>query len=204
MLMTRIALKVYDAVVPMVIPVVAGMSESEWQSWIRKNVQAANPLLWVVEKSLACAPRPLRYHPKFGGREVRLLPTEAASALSAWLESIKEQGIGTIACLATPGEMKRYSLVVSPHPDLLSLYKSSGFVVHAHPVEDPAHAGASARKGILEQLESLKPAILSEYRNRTGAMLIHCSGGMDRTAPIAAFVASHSGSKWLLDLTKKL
>jgi hypothetical protein len=168
------------------------MSESELRSWIRKNVQAANPLLWIVENGLACAARPLRYHPKFGGREVRLLPSEAAPALSAWLASIKEQGVGTIVCLATLGEMKRYSLVVSPHSDLLSLYKFSGFIVHTHPVEDPAHAEPSARKGILEQLEALKPSVLSEYCGRTGAMLIHCSGGMDRTAPIAAFVASHS------------
>jgi hypothetical protein len=87
--------------------------------------------------------------------------------------------------------MKRYSLVVSPHSDLLSLYKSTGFVVQAHPVEDPAHAEPSARKKILEQLEALKPSVLSEYCGRTGAMLIHCSGGMDRTAFIAAFVASN-------------
>ncbi len=167
------------------------MSETELQRWIRKNVQAANPLLWVVEKSLACSPRPLRYHPEFGGRS-RLIPLEAAPALSRWLDSVKGQGIGTIVCLATAGEMKRYSLVVQPHSDLLSLYKSSGLVVYTHPVEDPAHAADSDRMGILEQLEALKPTILGEYCGRIGAMLIHCSGGMDRTAPIAAFVATHS------------
>lgn len=166
------------------------MSAAELQKWIRKNIQAANPLLWVVEKSLACSPRPLRYHFQFGGREVQLLPLEAASALSAWLESLREQGIGTIICLATPGEMKRYSLVVSPHADLLSMYESRGFVVYPHPVQDPRYLPACERAGVLQQLETLKTTILSEYRARSGAMLIHCSGGMDRTAPIAAFVAS--------------
>lgn len=176
----------------------ASMSETEWRSWIRKNVQAATSLLWVIEKALACAPRPLRYHAKFGGR-VPLIPSEAASALSEWLDSLKSRGIGTIVCLATPGEMKRYSLVVSPQPDLLSLYRSSGFAVYPHPIEDPVHASASERAGILEQIEALKPTILSEYRGRSGAMLIHCSGGMDRSAPIAAFVASQSvGSGRLL------
>jgi len=38
------------------------------------------------------------------------------------------------------------------HPDMLSLYKSSGLVVHSHPVEDPAHAAGCERTGI-EQLE---------------------------------------------------
>lgn len=170
---------------------VSSMSETELRNWIRNNVRAANPLLWVVKKSLACAARPLRYHPEFGGRN-RLIPSEAALALSDWLQFVKDQGIGTIVCLATPGEMKRYSSVVSPHPDLLSLYKSSGLVAHSHPVEDPAHVADRERTGILEQLETLKPTILSEYSGRTGAMLIHCSGGMDRTAPIAAFIATHS------------
>jgi hypothetical protein len=170
---------------------VSSMSEAELRNWIRKNVRAANPLFWVVEKSLACAPRPLRYDEKFGKR-IPLIPVEAASALSDWLESVKELGVGTIVCLATAGEIKRYSLAVSPHPDLLSLYKSSGLVVHSHPVEDPAHVAASEKTGILDQLEALKPTILSEYYGRTGAMLIHCSGGMDRTAPIAAYVATHS------------
>lgn len=166
-----------------------GMNESEWRKWIRKNVQSANPLLWVIERSLACAPRPLRYDPKFGGRGP-CIPPDAASALFNWLDSLKVFGIGTIVCLATPEEMKRYGRVVSPHPDLPSLYRSFGFIVNLHPVQDPAHAATSDRVGILEQMEALKPTILAEYRRRTGAMLIHCSGGMDRTAPISAFVAS--------------
>ncbi len=169
------------------------MSETEWRSWVREKVRAANPFLWVIENNLACAPRPLRYHAEFGGR-VPAIPSEAALALSEWLDLLKGRGVGTIVCLATAGELKRYSLVVSPWADLLSLYRSSGFVVHHHPVVDPAHAAASKRGGILEQMQALKPQILSEYQRRTGAMLIHCSGGMDRAAPIAAFVATQSVS----------
>jgi len=155
-------------------------------------VQAANPLLWVVDKRLACAPRPLRYHQRFGGR-VSLLSPEAAPALREWLESLRTHGIGTIVVLATAGEMKRYSSVVAPLPDLLSLYRSFGFLVHHHPVEDPLHAPVSAKAGILDQIEALKPIILAEYEERTGGMLLHCSGGMDRTAPMAAFVANETG-----------
>jgi len=138
------------------------MTETEWRSWIRKNVQAANPLLWVIEKSLACAPRPLRYDPKFGGRVPFLIPSEATSALSEWIAALKDEGIGTIVCLAPPGELNRYSLVVFPLADLISLYRSSGFVVHPHPVEDPAYASAHEKGGILKQMEALKPTILSE------------------------------------------
>lgn len=64
------------------------MSEVEILSWIRKNVRAADPLLWVVEKKLACAPRPLRYHPAFGGRNP-LIPSEAASALVEAIDPIR-------------------------------------------------------------------------------------------------------------------
>jgi len=45
---------------------------------------------------------------------------------------------------------------------MLSLYKSSGLVVHSHPVEDPAHAAGCERTGI-EQLETLKPTTLSLF-----------------------------------------
>lgn len=162
-------------------------SEESWRTWIRGNIRSAHPLLWIVESSLACSPRPLRYHHQFGGR-VLLILGDAAPALRHWLESLRTIGIGTIVVLATHGEMKRYSSAVAPELNLLSLYRSFGFLVHHHPVEDPAHAAPSARLGILDQMEKLKPVVLAEYQQRTGAMLIHCSGGMDRTAPIAAFI----------------
>jgi hypothetical protein len=165
------------------------MTESDWRKRIRKDVQSANPFLWVIDGKLACSPRPLRYDQEFGGR-LPSIPLEAAPKLSDWLNSLKSQGIGTIVCLATPKEMQRYALVVSPHSDLLSMYRSYGFVVRAHAVEDPLHAAASQKQGILEQMERLKSTILAEYKARTGAMLIHCSGGVDRTTPITAFVAS--------------
>ena len=164
------------------------MDETPWRTWIRSNIQRADPFLWVLENSLACAPRPLRYHAEFGGR-VATLPADAAPALHAWLHALNDHGVGTIVVLATHGELRRYAGVTAPAADLLRLYESRGFRVHHHPVEDPAHAATSARAGIRDQIEALKPAILTEYGARAGAMLIHCSGGMDRTAPIAAFVA---------------
>jgi|SRR5215472_9166204 len=165
------------------------MNEENWRRWIRKNVQAANPLLWILDNSLACAPRPLRYHPAFGGR-VALIAPEAAPVLREWLAALRAHGIGTIVALATPGELKRYSAVVSPEPDLLSLYRSFGFLVHHHPIDDPAHVPASARVGILQQIEALKPVVFAEYQKRVGGLLISCSGGMDRSAPVAASVAN--------------
>lgn len=167
------------------------MTEKEWRQWIRDKVRGSTPFLWVLDGELACSPRPLRYHPhpQFGGR-VPLIPAEAAGALSDWIQSILREGIGTITCLATPGELKRYTAVVGPNADLMSFYRSRRIVVHHHPVEDPAHAPLEARSGILEQLEQLKPVVLDEYRQRVGALLVHCSGGMDRAAPIAAFVAA--------------
>lgn len=165
------------------------MSEENWRAWIRRNVRAADPLLWVLERSLACAPRPLRYHPTFGGR-VALIAPDAAPVLREWLEGLRICGIGTIVALATPGEMKRYAAAVAPESDLLSLYRSLGFLVHHHPIEDPAHAPASARGGILQQMEALRPVVFAEYQKCVGGMLISCSGGMDRSAPIAAYVAN--------------
>src|SRR5438105_3803580 len=103
------------------------MTEADWRKWIRKDVQSASPFLWVIEGKLACSPRPLRYDPDFGGRFLPLIPSEAASKLADWLNSLKSHDIGTIVCLATVKEMQRYTLVVSPHPDLLTMYRSYGF-----------------------------------------------------------------------------
>jgi hypothetical protein len=167
------------------------MDETAWRTWIRSNIQRADPLLWVIERSLACAPRPLRYHAEFGGR-VATLPADAAPALHAWLHALNDHRVGTIVVLATRGELRRYAGVTTPAADLLRLYESRGFQIHHHPVEDPAHAATSARAGIRDQIQALKPVILTEYGARAGAMLIHCSGGMDRTAPIAAFVAQQT------------
>ncbi len=165
------------------------MTEKEWRQWIRSRVRAAAPLLWVLEGRLACSPRPLRYHSDFGGR-LLLLPSGAAGTLSNWLLSVQQQGIRTIVCLATPGEIKRYAAVIGPHRDLIALYRFRGFVVHHHPIEDPVHASVEARPRILEQLEQIKPIVLEEYHQRAGSLLIHCSGGMDRASPVTAFIAA--------------
>ncbi len=165
------------------------MSEKQWKHWIRKRVQGAAPVLWILEERLACSPRPLRYRGPFRGR-IPVLPPEAHGPLVEWLASLRELGIGTITCLATLGELRRYSPALAGAANLLALYSSSGFRVHHHPVEDPHHAPEEARGGILEQLEQLKPVVYDEYLSRTGAFLIHCSGGMDRASPVAAYIAA--------------
>lgn len=139
-------------------------NEEKWRAWIRKNVRLANPLLWVAERSLACAPRPLRYHPTFGGR-VPLIVPEAAPVLREWLEGVKNQGIGTIVALATPGEIRRYASAVAPEKDLLSLYQSFGFMIHHHPVEDPAHAPGSARAASSSRWSPSSWSFLRSMRN---------------------------------------
>jgi hypothetical protein len=49
-------------------------------------------------------------------------------------------------------------------------------LVYHHPVEDPFHAANSAKTGILDQIEALKPIVLGEYQKCTGGMLVHCGG----------------------------
>lgn len=165
------------------------MNEANLNDWIRSRIRSADPALWVIECQLACSPRPLRYHSVFGGR-IPSIPVEARPALLEWLRRLRSDGIGTIVVLATSAELNRYTPVVSPHNDLIDFYKSHGFVVHHHPVEDPAHARAAERPGILAQMTTLKPIVLQEFGTRSGAMLIHCSGGMDRTSPVAAYVGA--------------
>ena len=67
-------------------------------------------LLWVIPGLLACAHRPLRHHPQFGGSR-RNLPPEAQSSIFNWVDRIKDQGIRGIISLMHPKEMNHYSQV---------------------------------------------------------------------------------------------
>jgi hypothetical protein len=165
------------------------MTEVEWRKWIRERVQAADPMLWVLASRLACSPRPLRYHPAYKDHR-GILPSEAHDELYRWVDRIRWPGIGLIVCLATAAELRRYTAAAAPQPGLLDLYRSQGIEVHHLPVEDPHHASSGAKVGIKAQLELLKPRIHILFRQSGKATLLHCSGGMDRSTPIAAYIAA--------------
>jgi hypothetical protein len=58
----------------------------------------SNPLFWIVLGMLVCAPRPLRYHPLYGGSG-NLLPTSATDLIFDWVREIQGAGIKSVISL---------------------------------------------------------------------------------------------------------
>ena len=83
----------------------AKLTEIRWSLHdLGKKLEAGDDselLVWVIPKALACAHRPLRHHPRFGGSGLDL-PSESAVEVRDWVRRIKKYGIHSIICLMHP------------------------------------------------------------------------------------------------------
>lgn len=93
-------------------------------------------LHWVIRGELACAHRPLRYHPRYAGSRVRL-PAEVLGAVEDWVERIRAEGISSILSLMHEGDLGCYRALDLGVPDLIEYFRAKGFRVAHHPYEDP-------------------------------------------------------------------
>lgn len=144
-------------------------------------------LLWVIPRQLACAHRPLRHHPEFGGSG-RDLPKSATPAVLKWAERIKEYGIRSIITLMHPKELRHYDTLDLSSPDLLEFYRQQGFEVCHIPWEDPAHRPVSEAGSYQEELCRVRLEALRAFNDLPKPVLLHCSAGIDRSAPVAAYI----------------
>lgn len=141
---------------------------------------------WIIPDLLGCAHRPFRYDPLYGGSR-EPIPTEATAALVEWTELIRCCGIKSIISLMHDGDLACYSKLNLAAPGLIAFLRQQGFVVAHHPYEDPAHKRTNvdeARKNLL----AARDHALASYDVLPKPVLIQCSAGEDRSAPVAAFI----------------
>ena len=120
-------------------------------------------LAWVIPNELACAQRPLRYDPKFGGSGTAL-PAEARPAVVVWLARIKAEGIRSLICLMHPKELKHYDALDLDPDGLLGFYRAKGFEVSHFPWADPAHAKSAEERARLKgQIDDIKIKALEAF-----------------------------------------
>jgi hypothetical protein len=143
-------------------------------------------LHWIIPGQLACAHRPLRYHARYGGSRARLSP-DATPLIQEWVELIKIEGIKSIISLWHDRDTACYRSLPLGNGDLLTYLESEGFMIKNHPYEDPAHKRtppAIAR----ENPERIRAEALESYDQLPKPVLIQCSAGQDRSAPVAAYI----------------
>jgi len=149
----------------------------------------SDPLIWAIPGQLACAQRPLRDHPSYGG-SARPLPPEAGPEVIRWVRRITDAGICSIICLMHPKEL-RYCNGLDGIPNgLLDLYRKSSLEFRHIQWTDPAHAKTpEERQRIRDQVHQIKHDAYGAFKELPKPVLLHCSAGIDRSAPVAAFIA---------------
>jgi hypothetical protein len=143
-------------------------------------------LYWVVPNLLACAHRPLRHHPVWGGSGINLAPA-ATDLVIEWSQRVLGTGIRSIISLMHDRDIRCYQSLNLGAENLIVFYKQQGFRVAHVPWEDPHHKKSSPeekRKTLLE----VRQQALREYDNLPKPALVQCSAGIDRSSPVAAFI----------------
>ncbi len=147
-------------------------------------------MTWVIDRKLACAARPLRYHHIYDGSE-KTLPAEAKPELDKWIERVKNEGIESIICFVSEKELDHYSQLLPEGMTLIDYYKSVGFQVYHVPWSDPAHSGYANFKA---EVEEKRPVLLEAYDQLPKPVLVHCSAAIDRSPPVVAYVVLRRGT----------
>ena len=146
-------------------------------------------LIWLLNGNLACSQRPLRDHPIFGGRR-HPLPPKAKPVVIEWVDRVQSLGVPSIISLLEDGQHEKYYMRggLDLHPQgLYGYYGSRGFDYCVIPIVDSPKSLRSNQGRVLER------KVLAAFDRMPKPVLLHCSAGIDRTSPVAAYIVSKRG-----------
>lgn len=143
-------------------------------------------LVWVIPKALACAHRPLRHHPHYGGSGLPI-PKEGTPLILEWVEQIHLEGIASIISFMHNRDLRCYREIDLGGRNLIAFLEHEGFRMCHLPWEDPAHSKTDP--GVKRaKLEQVRRDALAAYDRLPKPVLLQCSAGIDRSAPVAAYI----------------
>lgn len=143
-------------------------------------------LAWVIPSALACAHLPLRHYPRYGGSG-QPIPGSVKSLIVDWVEQIRMEGIVSIVSFMHDRDLRCYREIDFLGLDLLGFLESEGFRLYRLPWEDPAHSKTeSATKQA--KLQHVRKEALAAYDRLPKPVLLMCSAGIDRSAPVTAYI----------------
>lgn len=143
-------------------------------------------LVPVIPGALYCAHRPLRHHFIYGGTGQHF-PPHATSAVFEWVERVRDFGIRGIICLLSAGELRHYSDLALGASDLIRFYENEGFAVRHIPWDDPEH-NLDSKLMHPERVQQNREKALHAFDAIEKPVLLHCSAGIDRSSPVAAYI----------------
>lgn len=146
-------------------------------------------LHWVIPRVLAVVHRPLRYHPLYGGSRLPL-PEDASPLIEEWADLLQVEGVRSIISLMHDGDVACYRKLSIGNGDLLTYLQDRGFFIARHPYEDPAHKSVRPSEARL-RLHRIREEALESFDRLPKPVLITCSAGQDRSAPVAAYLYAH-------------
>lgn len=143
-------------------------------------------LVWVIPGALACSHRPLRHHPRYGGSG-QPISSNAKALILDWVEQLRMEEIASIVSFMHERDLRCYREIDFHGLDLLGFLESEGLRVCRLPWEDPAHSKTEwARKQAT--LQRVRKEALAVYDQLVKPVLLMCSAGIDRSAPVAAYI----------------
>ncbi len=95
----------------------------------------------------------------------------------------------------SPAELRYYE-ALDLGTSLVEFYQTRGFDVAHIPWEDPAHS-KTERSAIKVKRDGVRQDALVAYDSLPKPVLLHCSAGEERSAPVAAFIWWHRGRRGL-------
>jgi hypothetical protein len=143
-------------------------------------------LAWIIPGALASAQRPLRHHPLYAGSGA-IIPKPATNLVFEWAARIRALGIKSIVSFMHERDRRCYSELDLGAADITGFFESQGFQVQPLPWEDPGYSKAD-EKTKRRNLESNRAKALAAFDGLPKPVLLQCSSGIDRSAPVAAFI----------------
>jgi hypothetical protein len=143
-------------------------------------------ICWIKQNELACTVRPLRRHPLYAYGRLTL-PPEARPLVDDWITFVKVENIRSILSLMHDADLACYRLLGFRNENLLDHLMDAGFQIAPCPYEDPHYKKSSHQEKLATLVEVRKRALIA-FRKLPAPVLIMCSSGIDRSAPVAAFI----------------
>jgi protein-tyrosine phosphatase len=84
-------------------------------------------------------------------------------------------------------ELTFYSRLELQADDLVFFYRNQGFEVNWLPWKDPAHVRTD-REALRKKVREVSEKALEAFDLLQKPVLLHCSAGVDRSAPVAAYI----------------